>query len=689
MASPELKVRVLADTKKFQSQMKMVSAKVKQVGKGVSSMGKKMSVASGAIAAFGATSLKAFNEQAQAESRLRAQLEANGREVNGLFEDYANFASSLQKITTVGDESTLQLLQVAESMGLSGEQAKRSAKNAIAVSKAFGINEQSAIRYTAALEQGNATMLSRYIPALREIDDDSAKVAKAQELLGNMFSTATAEAQSGLGPLQQMKNTFGDLQEQLGKVIADAINPLATRLKSFFELVQAQSPETKKKIVIVAGAIAALGPALVVVGTAIAGVGMAIGLLTSPVTLAVVAVGALVGAFFYLRDNWQAVTERLSDPNWWRNGILELIKILNKYNPYNLLLKAGVKGINALVKKFSKFINKVATMFTKLKGQIMEKLGGIASKAGDLVANVPGLKGAGKAVKEFGKNATEVGQQAKEAAEKGLDITSDFKLEIETPFDFIADKAEELKGTQKEYNTEFKTFTDYLGDAKQKMKDLMGFSSGVQAPEVDPTQRQQLGATGFGGGEEDGFGDVSSDALVQQQDVELVPQMTLEMQALQQITGLARQAFMQLGQAVANSLTQAIMQGKKFGDVLKNLLKQLASKALQKFLTIALTGGAGGALGKIGGGIFGEGGGLFGKIGGALFGGAKMATGGIVPRGFPNDTYPALLTSGEMVVPKPHALPSMGGAVEVFGEFRVRGSDLVTAISNTNNRTLR
>jgi len=68
---------------------------------------------------------------------------------------------------------------------------------------------------------------------------------------------------------------------------------------------------------------------------------------------------------------------------------------------------------------------------------------------------------------------------------------------------------------------------------------------------------------------------------------------------------------------------------------------------------------------------------------------ARMAEGGIVPKGFPNDTYPALLTSGEMVVPKPHALPSMGGAVEVFGEFRVRGSDLVTAISNTNNRTLR
>lgn len=44
----------------------------------------------------------------------------------------------------------------------------------------------------------------------------------------------------------------------------------------------------------------------------------------------------------------------------------------------------------------------------------------------------------------------------------------------------------------------------------------------------------------------------------------------------------------------------------------------------------------------------------------------EMATGGIVPSGFPNDTYPALLTSGEMVIPKPYPLSNMaagGGSV--------------------------
>jgi len=53
---------------------------------------------------------------------------------------------------------------------------------------------------------------------------------------------------------------------------------------------------------------------------------------------------------------------------------------------------------------------------------------------------------------------------------------------------------------------------------------------------------------------------------------------------------------------------------------------------------------------------------LLGGLGGGLFSGlaAKMATGGIVPMGYPNDTYPALLTSGETVLPKEYRdMPDM------------------------------
>jgi len=61
-----------------------------------------------------------------------------------------------------------------------------------------------------------------------------------------------------------------------------------------------------------------------------------------------------------------------------------------------------------------------------------------------------------------------------------------------------------------------------------------------------------------------------------------------------------------------------------------------------------------------------------------------MKDGGIVPSGFPNDTYPALLTSGEAVIPKPDRLPAFGNSVRLEGEFRVRGTDLVLSLERAN-----
>lgn len=258
--------------------------------------------------------------------------------------------------------------------------------------------------------------------------------------------------------------------------------------------------------------------------------------------------------------------------------------------------------------------------------------------------------------------------EAVEFQEQQVNASAELETNTANIADNTAETAQNLKDASDSYEKLKPTVPIF--DEPEKFQDIV------------PTPEEAI--TGFG---------VDIDTTIPpptEEEQERFRQMEERMNTLAAITGIARQAFTALGMAISTALTQAIIHGKKFGDVLKNLLRQLASKALQKFLTIALTGGAGGFLGKIGGGLFGRGGGLFGKIKlDKLFGGAKMATGGVVPRGFPNDSYPALLTSGEMVVPKPHALPSMGGAVEVFGEFRVRGSDLVTAISNTNNRTLR
>jgi hypothetical protein len=65
--------------------------------------------------------------------------------------------------------------------------------------------------------------------------------------------------------------------------------------------------------------------------------------------------------------------------------------------------------------------------------------------------------------------------------------------------------------------------------------------------------------------------------------------------------------------------------------------------------------------------------------------GEGMKEGGIVPSGFNNDTFPALLSSGERVIPKSRSLPSdMGSNLNLSGEFRIKGSDLVLSLAEAN-----
>lgn len=66
---------------------------------------------------------------------------------------------------------------------------------------------------------------------------------------------------------------------------------------------------------------------------------------------------------------------------------------------------------------------------------------------------------------------------------------------------------------------------------------------------------------------------------------------------------------------------------------------------------------------------------------------AEMALGGVVPGGFPGDTYPALLSSGETVLPRPIPLGAMSSGMEIVSI--VRGEDIYQVMqkqTQKNNR---
>jgi len=107
-----------------------------------------------------------------------------------------------------------------------------------------------------------------------------------------------------------------------------------------------------------------------------------------------------------------------------------------------------------------------------------------------------------------------------------------------------------------------------------------------------------------------------------------------------------------------------------FVNMLNQMMAQMAAKAVM-FLILDLISGGTGTLAELAGELT--------KGGFKSFMG--FANGGVVPPGYPGDTYPALLTSGETVVPagQPSAL---GGYVE----FEIRGDRLVGILQKIDKK---
>ena len=248
-----------------------VSKKMKALGGSMKKLGTTLSASVTApIVAFGALSVKAFAEQEKAEAALTAALKASGQERGQFYEmnidSLQRTAAEIQKMTTVGDEMALSLMQQGISMGLQVDQMEEATKGAIGLSEAFNIDMKTAMRAVSASMQGQTELLTRYIPQLRGVDDQAERVAIVQQAMADGFVLATAEAETTEGKIKQLKNSFGDFQEQIGAIVAEYLTPLIEKLKGFVEQLQNADTEMVKLGVQIAAVAAAAGPLLIILG---------------------------------------------------------------------------------------------------------------------------------------------------------------------------------------------------------------------------------------------------------------------------------------------------------------------------------------------------------------------------------------------------------------------------------------
>lgn len=307
------------DDRKFRKGVSRVTDSMKRVGEGMrkaSRLARNMLlVGGGALLGF----VKLAADQEKAEAQVRAALRATGAEVDSNARKLQDEAAAIQKVTRLGDESVLMLQALALNLGANADSATRMVKAAIGMAAALGQEvNPTFLRYIALAEQGEFTMLKRYIPALRKTNDALEQLAIFQEFTNRGFAQEIELAKTTSGSLTQLKNVVGDLGESIGQAFLPMIRRKISSLRALAPRLQEWITKNQAAIVANTMLAARVLAIVLVLPKLIALITGLVGLIASTTTRAIglgVAISGIVAIplLAWLRDIHQEIAQMKGD----------------------------------------------------------------------------------------------------------------------------------------------------------------------------------------------------------------------------------------------------------------------------------------------------------------------------------------------------------------------------------------
>jgi|3_EtaG_2_1085321.scaffolds.fasta_scaffold02169_7 TP901 family phage tail tape measure protein len=171
-----------------------------------------------------------------------------------------------------------------------------------------------------------------YKEVLDSMYDSTGNVSKGFDILATDTGFKFTKA------FNNVKLVLMDIGTQIMPLVLKAVNKLEEGMAWW----QGLDQKAKTLITTLATVAFALGPSLAIIG----GLATLLAGLLSPIGLVVAAILAIVVAFAYVRENWEAFKERLGDWGWWKNALLQALAWVIEYSPISLL----IKGFNELAK---------------------------------------------------------------------------------------------------------------------------------------------------------------------------------------------------------------------------------------------------------------------------------------------------------------------------------------------------
>lgn len=272
----EMVVRLTADVQQYLHGLEAVRKKTEEVAKHTEEHAEKIEKIGEGLEGFAHKLEKAFAfvgitvglreayekfEQAERMMiRLDAAIEVNGGDVKKTTADYMKFANQIRDTTAYSKADVLTSIQRAETLGLTGEAAKKATKDALALAAATGMDTQTAVQAITMYEQGNKHLLQRSLH-LHGVTDAQELNEKIQQRLAMGYKIMEAEGETAGAKLERTWSKLGVVTKQIGGIVSKAIEPIVDKLQAAADWFEKLSSSQKDYVIyagVTAGTIALL-----------------------------------------------------------------------------------------------------------------------------------------------------------------------------------------------------------------------------------------------------------------------------------------------------------------------------------------------------------------------------------------------------------------------------------------------
>jgi hypothetical protein len=170
--------------------------------------------------AFCWDSIKAYGENEAAVTRLETALRNEGLEVGRTSKDLQEYARQLQTTTQYSDETSMEMMALLTTFGVTGEQMKQTLRAAMDLSQGLGIDLRTATMMLGKAALGETGTLSRYGIVIGDNVPKAQALAAVLDQVNSRFGGSTQAAVGNVTTrIAMLKNQFDELKEVVGKMV--------------------------------------------------------------------------------------------------------------------------------------------------------------------------------------------------------------------------------------------------------------------------------------------------------------------------------------------------------------------------------------------------------------------------------------------------------------------------------------